>query len=298
MSVLQINNLVKNYGSIRAVNGLSLDVERGNIYGILGPNGSGKTTTLGIVLGIIKQTSGTYQWFDGADGDKARLRVGALLETPNFYPYMTAEKNLELIAHIKKDKTTNLDELLDLVNLRARKKHKFKTYSLGMKQRLAIAGAMVGDPEVLIFDEPTNGLDPSGIVEVRNTIIRIAESGKTIIMASHILDEVEKTCSHVAIMRKGKMLATGTVGAILTTDRIVEVGSSDLDSLRNFASGINGIKKVEQTGDHLILTFPEDGANARDINQAAFEKGIILTRLIERKRSLESEFLEITSKYQ
>ena len=163
MPVLEINNLTKKYGSIVAVNNLSLNVDKGNIYGFLGPNGSGKTTTLGIILGILHQNSGDYRWFEGQYGENPRRHLGALLETPNFYPYMNADENLNVVAHIKKVAHPKIDELLDLVNLTNRRKSAFRTYSLGMKQRLAIAAAMIGDPEILIFDEPTNGLDPQGI---------------------------------------------------------------------------------------------------------------------------------------
>ena len=220
MNVLQIQNLTKNYGAITAVNQLSLSIKSGEIYGLLGPNGSGKTTTLGMILGIIEPDSGTYNWFDGKDKeDDSRKRIGTLLETPNFYPYMNAMKNLEIVAHIKKAKDVPYQELLELVNLYHRRTHPFKNYSLGMKQRLAIAAAMIGNPDVLIFDEPTNGLDPQGIAEVRHTINKIAKQGKTIIMASHILDEVEKICSHVAIIKNGNLLATGTVGSIISNDK-------------------------------------------------------------------------------
>ncbi len=296
MSVLSIQNLTKQYGSITAVNQLSLNIEKGQILGLLGPNGSGKTTTLGMVLGIIKPTAGQYTWFDNEYGEKARMHIGTLLETPNFYPYMSARKNLEIVAHIKKDYAPNIDELLELVNLKERKESKFRTFSLGMKQRLAIAGALVGDPDVLIFDEPTNGLDPEGIAEVRETIIKIADRGKTILMASHILDEVEKICTHVAIIKRGKMLASGTVGAILTSDKLIEIGSDKMDQLKELLAAVPNIKKMEEVKDHLIITLPEDGIGATELNRLIFEKGLILNRLLERKRSLESEFLEITKK--
>lgn len=294
MSILTINNLTKRYGGLTAVNQLSLQIEEGQILGLLGPNGSGKTTTLGMVLGITKPTSGDYSWFDGEYGEKERMHIGTLLETPNFYPYMSAKKNLEIVAHIKNDKHPNIDELLELVNLKERKNSKYRTFSLGMKQRLAIAAALVADPKVLIFDEPTNGLDPQGIAEVRETILKIVQRGKTILMASHILDEVEKICTHVSIIKKGNLLASGTVGAILSSDRLIEIGSSQMDALKDAIAGISDIKDIEYMKDHLILTLPEEGANASDINRLAFEKGITLNRLLERKRSLESEFLEIT----
>lgn len=294
MTVLSIQNLTKKYGSITAVNNLSLEVERGNIYGILGPNGSGKTTTLGIILGITNANSGTYQWFGKPANDHSvRRSLGALLETPNFYPYMNAVQNLEIVAHIKRVKNPKIEALLELVNLSERKFSNFKTYSLGMKQRLAIAGAMIGDPDVLIFDEPTNGLDPQGIAEVRETIKHIAAQDKTILMASHILDEVEKVCTHVAIIKKGNLLATGTVGAIISNDITIEIGANNLEDLKQLLANHQQINKIEQENNHLILSADAD-LNAMELNQLAFGRGITLNHLVTRNKSLEAEFLEIT----
>jgi ABC-2 type transport system ATP-binding protein len=293
--ILEIRDLTKKYRKITAVNGLSLDVNKGNVYGILGPNGSGKTTTLGMVTGIIMPTDGEFRWFEGNyKPHEARQKIGTLLETPNFYPYLNAVKNLEIVAHIKKVKNPNIDELLELVNLTERKKSPFKTYSLGMKQRLAIAGAMIGNPEVLIFDEPTNGLDPQGIAEIREVIKNIASVEKTILMASHILDEVEKTCSHVAIIKRGKLLAQGTVGAIISDDATVEVAASDMSALQDAIKTIETVRKVGETDQYIELSVPVD-FNAGELNRLAFQKGIVLTHLVKRQRSLESEFLEITS---
>lgn len=294
MAILQVSNLTKKYKRITAVKDLSLTVNKGNIYGILGPNGSGKTTTLGVVTGIIHPNEGEYTWFEGAySNHDARKKIGTLLETPNFYPYLDAVRNLEIVAHIKKIKNPPIDKLLELVNLAHRKKSKFKTYSLGMKQRLAIAGAMIGDPEVLIFDEPTNGLDPQGIAEVRETIKDIAAMDKTILMASHILDEVEKICSHVAIIKNGVLLAEGTVGNIINDDVTIEIGSADLNSLKTAIHRIDQIKKIEEKNGHLHLSVPKD-FSAAELNRLAFEKGILLTHLVKRQKSLEAEFLEIT----
>jgi ABC-type multidrug transport system ATPase subunit len=297
MKVLEITNLTKRYGKITAVNGLNLDVEAGQIMGVLGPNGSGKTTTLGIVLGIIKSDNGSYQWFGGqyGNGSKALQRVGALLETPNFFPYMTAEQNLKITAHIKRSPQTDFNHLLELVNLAHRKDTPFSAYSLGMKQRLAIAATMVGDPDILIFDEPTNGLDPSGIAEVRSTLQEVASRGKTIFMASHILDEVEKVCSHVAIIKNGNLLATGEVGAILNKEITVEIAAKNADILRGVLSELFFISKL--TEQHGMFTLSvKNGFGALELSQIAFDKGIVLTHLVERKRRLEEEFLQITSR--
>ena len=296
MRVLQINNLTKHYGRITAVNQLNLEVEKGQIMGILGPNGSGKTTTLGIVLGIIKSDSGSFQWFEGQYGTDSSVlkRVGSLLETPNFYPYMTAEENLAVVALIKGAKNVDYDHLLNIVNLAHRKDTLFRGYSLGMKQRLAIAATMVGDPDVLIFDEPTNGLDPTGIAEVRETIKDIARQGKTIFMASHILDEVEKVCSHVAIIKNGNLLATGEVGSILGKDLTVEIAAKDNEILRGLLADVSYISKIENLP-HFLSISVKQGFGAYDLSQLAFDKGIVLTHLAERKRSLEQEFLQITA---
>lgn len=295
MSVLSITNLTKKYGSITAVNKLSLSIEPGNIYGILGPNGSGKTTTLGMILGIIHPNSGSYEWFDGKlKKHHARQKIGTLLETPNFYPYMNALQNLKIVAHIKKVKNPPYQELLELVNLYERRLSPFKTFSLGMKQRLAIAGALIGDPEILIFDEPTNGLDPQGIAEVRHTIRKIGNQGKTIIMASHILDEVEKICSHVAIIKQGNLLATGTVGSIISNDKTIEIAAQDMTALYHLLSGYKGINQID-TEDDLLRLSVEQSVSPAELNALAFQNNITLSYLIEKQKSLEEEFLEITA---
>jgi ABC-2 type transport system ATP-binding protein len=295
MNVLNIQNLTKKYGTITAVNNLSLTIQSGEIYGLLGPNGSGKTTTLGMILGIIHPKNGNYEWFEGQYQEHdARKRIGTLLETPNFYPYMNALQNLEIVALIKKAKNVPYDDLLKLVNLHHRKNSPFKTYSLGMKQRLAIAAALVGDPDVLIFDEPTNGLDPQGIAEVRETIRSIANQGKTIIMASHILDEVEKVCSHVAIIKNGNLLATGTVGSIISNDKQIDVAAENNKALQNLLTTHPMVSKIKF--DNQILTLSADESlTASEINRLCFENNITLTHLIVKKKSLEAEFLEITS---
>jgi ABC-2 type transport system ATP-binding protein len=295
MTTLEIDHLTKRYGSITAVNALTLKVEQGNIFGILGPNGSGKTTTLGIILGILRQNEGSYRWFEGRYGDREKMHIGALLETPNFYPYMSAQENLEIVAHIKKIETPRIDFLLEMVGLAERKRSAFRTYSFGMKQRLAIAAAMIGDPQALIFDEPTNGLDPQGIAEVREIILRIAAEGKTIIMASHILDEVEKICSHVAIIKKGKLLASGEVGAILSKDRQIDIASDEMEKLEALLAKTPGVFKIQHKNKHLTINVDNDLTPVQ-LNRLAFEHGFTLSHLVMRPKSLEAEFLEITGK--
>lgn len=295
MPVLEISSLSKKYGNITALSDLNLTIEAGNVYGLLGPNGSGKTTTLGIILGILAKDSGSYRWFDGLYGEKHRMKIGSILETPNFYPYLNADENLEIVSHIKKVPDTDFGHLLELVNLKERRKSKFNTYSLGMKQRLAIAATLIGEPEVLIFDEPTNGLDPQGIAEVRDILKGIASSGKTVLMASHILDEVEKICSHVAIIKKGKLLASGPVGSIINNDITLEVASDDMPSLAALLTTLPMVRKIEMKDKFIEATLPHD-ADFSMVNRMAFDKGMLLTHLVARKRKLETEFLEITAK--
>lgn len=296
MSVLSIKNLTKNYGKIRALDHLNLEIEAGNIYGLLGPNGSGKTTTLGIILGILGKDEGSYEWFDGQYGDQHRMHIGAILETPNFYPYLDAVDNLEIVARIKNIKQTNFDEILEQVNLAHRKTSKFHSYSLGMKQRLAIAATLIGDPKVLIFDEPTNGLDPQGIAEVREVLTRVASNGNTVIMASHLLDEVEKICSHVAIIKNGVLRKTGEVGALLNNDAQVLIAAEDMLKLENMLLGLPYVRNVVKR-DHIIeCNIPTDH-NIGSLNAKAFEENILLTHLVSKKQSLEDEFLEITKEF-
>lgn len=294
MAVLEIKNLTKRYGRITALDNINLTIEAGNIYGLLGPNGSGKTTTLGIILGILRQNSGSFKWFDGQYGEKYRMRIGAILETPNFYPYLDADHNLDIIADIKRAKNVDTTRLLEMVNLAHRRDSKFRTYSLGMKQRLAIAATLVGDPDVVIFDEPTNGLDPEGIAEVRNILQRVADTGKTVIMASHLLDEVEKICTHAVILKNGKLLSTGPVGTILNDDVTIEVAAENNEALKQILGDVPWINSVNEVRGNILECTAESSHNGSEINALAFQKGIVITHLKTRKRSLEEEFLEIT----
>ncbi|GAB5399689.1 MAG: ABC transporter ATP-binding protein [Aureisphaera sp.] len=292
--ILTINNLTKRFGALTAVKDLSFTIEKGNVYGILGPNGSGKSTTLGIVLNVVNRTSGDFEWFDGTETTHDALkRVGAIIERPNFYPYMTAVQNLELVCKIKGVDTTNVLDKLETVGLLDRKDSKFRTFSLGMKQRLAIASALLNDPEILILDEPTNGLDPQGIHQIREIIKKIASKGTTILLASHLLDEVEKVCSHVVILRKGESLYTGSVDGMNASHGFLTVQSQDNEALLRELEAMNAFTSIKKEGDQLIayLSKPMD---AGSINKHLFSKGIALSHLEKRKESLEELFLEIT----
>jgi len=293
-TILSIKNLTKKYGSKYAINNVSFDIEKGNIYGLLGPNGSGKTTTLGIVLGIINKTQGEYSWFNEKPTHLQLKRIGALLENPNFYPYMTGEDNLKLVADIKGVDYSEIDVKLKMVNLFHRKNDKFQTYSLGMKQRLALASALLNNPEVLVLDEPTNGLDPQGISEIRNLINDIAKKGTTILLASHLLDEVEKVCSHVVILKLGKILYSGKINDQENDFGILEIKSKNLNELKDILENHQKIGKIE-IDDNILSAKLTSEISGEEINKFLFEHKIFPSQLAIKKQSLESKFLEITN---
>ncbi|QXP53712.1 MULTISPECIES: ABC transporter ATP-binding protein [unclassified Cellulophaga] len=293
-TILTVSNLTKKFGPLVAVNNLSFTIEKGNVYGILGPNGSGKSTTLGIVLNVVNRTAGEFSWFNGATTTHDALKkVGAIIERPNFYPYMTAIQNLKLVCKIKEVPTAKIAEKLELVGLLDRKDSKFKTYSLGMKQRLAIASALLNDPEILILDEPTNGLDPQGIHQIREIIKKIASQGTTILLASHLLDEVEKVCSHVVILQKGVKLYAGSVDQMLASFGFFELKTSQEQNLITYLEKDARFSSIKNE-DGLITAYPKEDLSAEDLNKTLFEKGIILSHLSKRKESLEEQFLTLT----
>jgi ABC-type multidrug transport system ATPase subunit len=294
--ILSVENLSKRYGSIQALSNVSFTVPQGSVFGILGPNGSGKTTLLGTVMDIIKPTSGAYKLFDEEPTEKQRRQIGTLLETPNFYHYLSGRKNLEIAAAIKEKGKEDIDKVLEIVRLTQRMNSKFSTYSLGMKQRLAIASCLLGNPDVLVFDEPTNGLDPEGIAEIRALMKQLYKQGKTIIMASHLLDEVEKVCTHVAVLKQGQLLATGDVNEILVSEDIIEVGASDMDKLKHVLGLINGYSSFRTDNDLFQLYYPVGEANLAHINKECFNNGIVLNHLRMKKKSLETKFFELTNK--
>ena len=293
-TILTLTNLTKHYGRVKAVDGLSFTIEKGNVYGILGPNGSGKSTTLGMVLNVINPTNGDFYWFDGNDTTHNALKkVGAIIEHPNFYPYMTAAQNLSLVCKIKNVPISKVEEKLEIVGLLDRKDSKFSTYSLGMKQRLAIASALLNDPEILILDEPTNGLDPQGIHQIREIIKKIAVGGTTILLASHLLDEVEKVCSHVVILRKGEKLYSGRVDEMIASHGFFELKTQNTDKLASLLEENNAFRNIKIEND-LITAFLNHPMEAEEFNKMMFDKGIILSHLVKRKESLEEQFLQLT----
>lgn len=295
-SILQINNIRKSYGSVRALNDVSLGVPEGSVYGLLGPNGSGKTTLLGILMSVLRPQDGSYTWFNGAFGDGYRKKIGCLLETPNFYHYLSGEENLRITVSISgRGNEEDIERVLKLVGLFERRKHRFGTYSLGMKQRLAIGAALLGDPTVLVLDEPTNGLDPVGIAEIRDLIRKLNQQGRTILIASHLLDEVEKVCTHVAILKKGVLLTDGPVSDVLMDEDVVEMKAADPVQLQNHLKSQQIETFVDNELGLICARFPKGTAQMEELNRRCMEQGIVLTHLLLRKKKLETRFFELTN---
>ena len=293
--MLSVSNLVKHYGKIKALNGVSFEVPEGAVFGILGPNGSGKTTLLSIVLGVLSADAGSYEWFGHSASPELRKQIGSLLETPNFYHYLSAVNNLKITQSISgRGDHAAIDKVLQQVNLFERRNSKFSRYSLGMKQRLAIAAALLGDPKILVLDEPTNGLDPAGIAEIRSLILTLRDKGHTIIMASHLLDEVEKVCSHVAILKAGTLVACGAVHDVMADEDLVEVSASDLQQLTALLQRMPGVISVEISGQNISASFLKDSAKLDEINRYCFENGVVLTQLLLKRKRLEEKFIELT----
>ncbi|HKK39099.1 MAG TPA: ATP-binding cassette domain-containing protein [Cryomorphaceae bacterium] len=291
-SVLTISGLTKKFGRLTAVDHLELDVPKGSVFGILGPNGSGKTTTLGMILGVINPSSGSFSWFEGEKGHQVRKKIGAILEAPCFYHYLSASENLKVAATIKDAPKHRIDEVLDRVGLLSRKDDPFRSYSLGMKQRLAIGSALLSDPEVMILDEPTNGLDPQGIAEIRNLIIDLANEGRTIITASHMLSEVQRICTDFAVLRLGKKVYQGKVNELDHEKARYEIWAEDESSLTAALTDSSFILSQRKEGGVFIVTLDKD-KSAADLNEYLMGRGVVLNRLIPQATSLEQRFLQI-----
>lgn len=296
MSVLRVQDLKKTYGKIQALKGVSFDVPQGSVFGVLGPNGSGKTTMLSIILDVLNADSGTYSWFGEPASPGLRKRIGSLLETPNFYHYLSAVNNLKITHSISgRGDRAAIDAVLQKVKLYERRNSKFSTFSLGMKQRLAIAAALLGDPQILVLDEPTNGLDPVGIAEIRELIMELSRNGHTIIMASHLLDEVEKVCTHVVILKTGTVVTSGSVDDVLVDEDVVELGASDLVQLKTILANYPGKTSITINPSTLQLHFPKGTASAEEVNRYCFNQGVSLQYLSIKKKRLEEKFFELTS---
>jgi ABC-2 type transport system ATP-binding protein len=292
--ILSLHQVSKRYGPIQALKEVSFDVPAGSVFGVLGPNGSGKTTLLGIIMDVLKANAGSFKWFGQEPHADLRKRIGTLLETPNFYHYYSAIRNLQINAAIKGRGEDDIERVLRLAGLWERKDSKFSTFSLGMKQRLAIASALLGKPEVLLLDEPTNGLDPAGIAEIRDLIRQLGEQGTTVIMASHLLDEVEKVCTHVAILKKGVLLTAGHVDEVLSAEDMIEISAADLVKLEGVLNALPNIKSLRRHNGSFQVIFSES-QTAEQVNRYCFEQGITLNYLAVRRKSLEARFIELTN---
>jgi ABC-2 type transport system ATP-binding protein len=292
--VIETTDLTKRYGDVVAVDHLTLRVPQGGVFGFLGPNGSGKTTTMGMLLGLVHPTGGEARIF----GDPARhpatlRRVGAMVETPTFYPYLSGRANLLYFQGIGRRGTpADVDRLLELVDLGKRAGSKYATYSLGMKQRLGIACALLGDPELVFLDEPTNGLDPAGVVEVRELIRDLGKGGRTVVLSSHLLAETELVCDNVAVLSRGKLIAQGSIEELLRRHDELRVRTTDDVKARALLAGMRWVESVEPREGGLVVAAPQ--ARAWEISRDLAAHQIYINELIPVHRSLEEFFMEIT----
>jgi len=292
--VIETSELTKRYGDVLAVDRLSLRVPRGGVFGFLGPNGSGKTTTMGMLLGLVHPSSGEARIF----GDPARhpatlKRVGAMVETPTFYPYLSGRANLKYFRGVRRrGSPADIDRLLRLVDLEKRADSKYATYSLGMKQRLGIACALLGDPELVFLDEPTNGLDPAGVVEVRELIRGLGKGGRTVILSSHLLAETELVCDNVAVLSRGKLIAQGTIHELLREHDSMRIRTTDDTAARSTLGALDWVEAVRDDGGLLVVDAPKE--RSWEITRVLAQRDIYVRELVPVHRSLEEFFMEIT----
>ncbi len=290
--VLSINRIGKRYGSTLALDGVSLSVEKGSVVGILGPNGSGKTTLLSVILGLRSQNSGSFSWFSHPNGVIPRQKIGALVEVPNYYPYLSLEDNLRLSTLAKGIDQSAIYPVVDRLGLTVNLKTKVSAFSLGMKQRLALAQAILGNPEVVVLDEPTNGLDPVGIVAVRDLIRELGLAGKTIILASHNLDEVQRTCTHVAILKAGQLIASGSVPELLTAEKVAILEVENPDVMKGFITANPSFELLNQQNHQVSLLFAEN-LQSSDFMNLLVSAGVRVNRLEIRNLTLEEFFVRL-----
>jgi ABC-2 type transport system ATP-binding protein len=293
--MLVTRGLTKKFGnnkkSITAVDNIDLEVHRGEVFGFLGPNGSGKTTTIGMLLGLIWPTAGSIEFFGDDKPAKLLRKVGVVMDTPSFFPYLSGLNNLRYFAIITNCAGRgDIDKAIEMVGLKERAKDKVRTYSMGMKQRLSVALALMHDPELVILDEPTNGLDPSGIIEFRETIRKLHGNGKTVFLSSHLLSEVEKVCSHVALINRGRILARGSVEELLGKTKAIWLKVSDADRAVCLLEGVEWIKSVKKKETGLVVVEAEE-ERAYEINELLISSGIHVNETKISEGSLEDFFL-------
>jgi ABC-2 type transport system ATP-binding protein len=294
--VIQTDGLTKRYGNILAVDELSIQVRRGHVYGLLGPNGSGKTTTMGMLLGLLKPTSGAFTLFGESDNLEASLRrIGAVIETPSFYPYLSGRKNLAYFQGIsQRGAPDEIDRLLEQVGLADRADSKFNTYSMGMRQRLGLAYSLLGDPDLVILDEPTNGLDPEGMIEVRELIRSLADGNRTVLLSSHLLHEIEQVCDSVTILSKGKLIAQGSVDELISSAGREQILMKTTDNVKskNILAALDWVEEITTEDDSLIITAPLD--RTAELSAALGREEIYVVETTPIQISLEDYFLQVT----
>ena len=296
--VLRTVGLTKRYRRLLALDDLNLEVCRGQVFGFLGPNGAAKTTTIALILGLIAPTAGHVEMF-GLDArrhlSEALRRTGAILETPSFYPHLSGRDNLRVWRALSNGVAgKRVDEVLDLVGLLDRGRDKVRTYSLGMKQRLGLAAALLHDPELLVLDEPTNGLDPAGIREAREVIRGLGQMGKTVFVSSHLLGEVEQMCDHVGIVKQGRLLTQGLVATLLRRGEALEMQVTEPNRAVRVLDGLEWVNGVKRQDSRLVVEVRRE--RAADVSRALAEQQIYLSELRPRQGTLEEFFLEVTSK--
>ena len=294
--VIETASLTKRYGRILAVDQLTMQVPRGHIFGLLGPNGSGKTTTMGMLLGLVNPTSGTFSLLGGDTPHQDALRrTGAIVETPSFYPYLSGRNNLAYFQGLSgRGDQGEVDELLAKVDLADRANDRFRNYSLGMKQRLGLAYALLGDPELLFLDEPTNGMDPAGMAEVRGLIRSLATGGRTVLLSSHLLHEVEQVCDSVAILSKGKLIAQGNVEELVRSRTGGQVRLSTTDNAKavEILSALNWVGSVTMDGESVVVNAASERSS--ELSAALGRSEIYVTEMAAEQASLEQYFLDVT----
>ena len=290
--LVQTRGLTKRYGGLTAVEGLDLSVRRGEVYGFLGPNGAGKTTTLKMLLGLVRPTGGSARVLDRDPGTPGGLaRIGALVESPAFYPYLSGRNNLKVMARYSGVPNGRVAEVLDAVELSGRAKSRYKKYSLGMKQRLGVAAALLKDPELLILDEPTNGLDPKGMADMRALIRRLGTGERTVLLSSHLLGEVEQVCDRIGVIHKGRLISEGAVADLRGGEALV-VRAEPAEEAAKIAERLEGVERVEAKDGVLRLTTGPE--RAAEINAKLVSAGLRVSELRPDERSLEDAFLELT----
>jgi ABC-2 type transport system ATP-binding protein len=293
---IETEELTKTYGQIVAVDRLDLTVERGEIFGFLGPNGAGKTTTMRMLLGLVRPTSGTARILGlniSSHMPEILARTGSIIENPTFYPYLSGRDNLRVVARLAGNSGSGIADLLRLVDLTGSADRRFKTYSLGMKQRLAVGAALLNNPDILILDEPANGLDPAGIVEMRDLMKRLKSEGHTVLISSHVLHEIEQICDRIVILSRGRIVVQGPVEALLGGSGQIEIRISRIQEAEGILAELPWVHRVDRDGSRLLVTAPLE--RSAEVNAALATRDLYASEIHPHEQSLEQYFLDVTS---